>query len=357
MQQTILVTGGAGFVGSSLALRLKAARPDARVLAFDNLKRRGSELQLPRLRAGGVEFVHGDVRVASDVLGVGPISVLLDCAAEPSVLAGVEGGAEYVVDTNLMGTVNCLDLAARHGANVLFLSTSRVYPIAPLGSLAMMEQGARFELLAEQSLPGASEHGISEDFPLAGARSLYGATKLCSELLLEEYRALHGLRCVINRCGVITGPWQMGKVDQGVVVLWAARHEFGGALKYIGYGGTGRQVRDLLHVDDLCDLVELQLSRIGDDAMDGRTFNVGGGRPVSVSLKELTELCCTATGKHLDIGSIPDNRSQDVPVYLSDCRQLEDATGWIPQRGVERIVEDVVRWIRENRAALEPILA
>lgn len=359
MPKTILVTGGAGFVGSSLALRMKAAQPDSRVLAFDNLKRRGSELQLPRLRAGGVEFVHGDVRVASDVLGVGAIDVLLDCAAEPSVLAGTSdgngGGADYVVDTNLMGTVHCLELAARHGADVVFLSTSRVYPIASLEALAMTESGTRFELSAEQSQPGASEHGVSEDFPLAGARSLYGTTKLCSELLLEEYRVQHGLRCVVNRCGVITGPWQMGKVDQGVVVLWAARHEFGGALSYIGYGGTGRQVRDLLHVDDLGDLVELQLSRL--DELDGRTFNVGGGRPVSVSLAELTELCRAATGKTLDIGAVPDNRSQDVPVYLSDCRALEAATGWTPHRGQEQIVEDVVRWIRENRAALEPILA
>ncbi len=355
MSESLLVTGGAGFVGSSLALRMKASRPGARVVALDNLKRRGSELQLARLREGGVEFVHGDVRVAADVAAAGGFDLLLDCAAEPSVLAGVDGGADYVVGTNLLGTVNLLEAAARHGADVLFLSTSRVYPVAALDALAIEERGERFELLADQPLPGASEHGVSERFPLEGSRSLYGATKLCSELLVEEYRALHGLRAVVDRCGVITGPWQMGKVDQGVVVLWAARHEYGGDLSYIGYGGTGRQVRDLLHVDDLADLVELQLGRL--DELDGRTFNAGGGRPVSASLAELTGLCRAATGKSIPIGAVTENRSQDVPLYLSDCRELEAATGWRPTRGPERIVEDVVRWIREHRAALEPILA
>ena len=355
MPETLLVTGGAGFVGSSLALGLKRSRSDARVIAFDNLKRRGSELALPRLRAGGVEFVHGDVRVASDLAAVGPVTTLLDCAAEPSVLAGVDGGGDYVVDTNLMGTVHCLEHAARHGADLVFLSTSRVYPIAGLESLALVEADTRFELADEQPLAGASARGISEDFPLQGARSLYGSTKLCSELLIEEYRASHGLRCVIDRCGVISGPWQMGKVDQGVVVLWVAKHEYEGALQYIGYGGSGKQVRDLLHVDDLLELVELQLGRLND--FDGRTLNVGGGRPVSVSLQELTGLCRAATGKTIDIGAVPDNRSQDVPVYLSDCARLEAASDWRPSRGPDVIVEDVTRWIRENREELRPILA
>lgn len=351
----ILITGGAGFVGSNLALRFKASRADATVVALDNLKRRGSELALARLRDGGVEFVHGDVRNRDDLFAVGDVDLLIDCAAEPSVLAGVDGSPDYVIDTNLGGTVNSLELARRDGTAVVFLSTSRVYPVAPINELRYTESATRFVLDEEQSTLGASAQGLSEQFPLEGARSMYGASKLASELLLHEYIDSYGLRAIINRCGVLTGPWQMGKVDQGVVVLWAARHVYGGSLGYFGWGGEGKQVRDVLHVDDLFDLLELQLAKL--DELNGRVFNVGGGVDVSLSLCELTDLCRTWSGNTIDIGSVPENRSLDVISYLSDCRRVTAQTGWTPKRQPAQIVEEIVRWISDNRAMLEPILA
>nr|MBA2442813.1 NAD-dependent epimerase/dehydratase family protein [Rubrobacter sp.] len=272
--RNVLVTGGAGFVGSNLAIRHKEHHPDSRVTALDNLKRRGSELNLPRLRQAGVEFVHGDIRNREDLAGL-EAGLILECSAEPSVLAGYSSSPEYLLDTNLSGTLNCLELARRRSADFVFLSTSRVYPIQALGGLRYTEQETRFVLENEQPYPGASAHGIAEEFPLAGARSLYGATKLASEMFVEEYGAAFGLRTVVNRCGVITGPWQMGKVDQGVFALWVARHYFGGELSYLGYGGTGKQVRDLLHVDDLYELIDHQAHDPG--LFDGGTFNVGGG--------------------------------------------------------------------------------
>src|SRR5712675_1234223 len=248
--QKILITGGAGFVGSNLALRFKQARPAAEVIAFDNLKRRGSELGLPRLRRGGVAFVHGDVRVREDLLSVGAVDLIVDCAAEPSVLAGLDGAPDYVIQTNLNGTIHCLELARRVGADIVFLSTSRVYPTAAINALRYAETATRFVMTDVQDVAGASGHGLAETFPLAGSRSIYGASKLASELLLQEYRAAYGVRAIVNRCGVLTGPWQMGKVDQGVVALWVAKHFFRGHLAYVGHGGTGKQVRDLLHVQD-----------------------------------------------------------------------------------------------------------
>lgn len=262
MMQCILVTGGAGFVGARIAVGLREQGVAARVVALDNLKRRGSELNLNRLRAAGVEFLHGDIRQPADIAAAGAVDCIIECSAEPSVLAGYDGSPEYVAHTNLTGTLHCLEHARRHGAAVLFLSTSRVYPIAAIAGLRYRETETRFELLPEQDLPGVSESGIAENFPLEGPRSLYGATKLCSELILQEYLEMYGLRGVINRCGVIAGPGQMGKVDQGVAVLWMARHLYGGALQYIGYGGAGRQVRDLVHVDDILRLVLVQIERI-----------------------------------------------------------------------------------------------
>ena len=185
------------------------------VTSFDNLRRRGSELALSRLRAGGVAFVHGDVRNAEDFENLPPADIVIDCAADPSVQSGYHCGARYLVNTNLVGTFNCLEYARRHGAAVIFLSTSRVYSIGALRALPLRRDGNRLALPSGKHGQGWSERGIREDFPTTGSRSLYGVTKLCSELLIEEYGAAHGLKAIINRCGVLTGPWQMGKIDQG----------------------------------------------------------------------------------------------------------------------------------------------
>ena len=221
----VLVTGGAGFVGASLAVALKQRHPDQEIIALDNLRRRGSELNLARLKQASVRFTHGDVRNADDLNRLPRIDALVECSAEPSALAGsADGATDYPVRTNLLGAWHCLELARRDQAHVVFLSTSRVYPITPLQQLAIEQTPTRFKLKPEQPTPGASEHGIAEDFPLTGARTLYGATKLAAELLIEEYRAAFGLTTTINRCGVIAGPWQMGNAEQGVFAHWVLAH-------------------------------------------------------------------------------------------------------------------------------------
>ncbi|MBL8747998.1 MAG: NAD-dependent epimerase/dehydratase family protein [Planctomycetes bacterium] len=354
---TVLVTGGAGFVGSNLALQWKRDHADRRVIALDNLRRRGSELTLPRLRAGGVEFCHGDIRNPEDLAEVGKFDLLLECSAEPSVHAGYDGSPDYLIHTNLVGTKNCLEAARRHGADTVFLSTSRVYPIDPLRALPLEVKGTRLVVKSGVSHPhGFSAAGISTDFTLAGHRSLYGATKLCSEHLIEEYAAAYGMRAVVNRCGVLTGPWQMGKVDQGFIVLWASRHLFGKPLAYMGFGGHGHQVRDILHVADLYDLLRVQVRDF--DAHRGRVYNVGGGHGVSVSLAELTALCAKRTGgASPTIGKDPETRAADIPFYVTDNARVTARTGWQPRRTVDHVLDDVFAWLREHRGALEPILA
>ena len=358
MQQyhNILVTGGAGFVGSNLALWLKRQFPDASVIAMDNLKRRGSEATLPRLRQGGVEFQHGDVRNAEDLrLDQRRIDLIMECSAEPSVLAGYGEAPDYLLNTNLIGTINCMDLARRTGADVIFLSTSRVYPIAALNALKLHEEPTRFALDAAQNFPGASERGISERFPLEGARSMYGATKLCSELLIQEYSAMYGVRAIINRCGVLTGPWQMGKVDQGVFTLWVAMHYFERELSYIGWGGGGKQVRDLLHIDDLADLLALQLARF--DELHGQTYNVGGGVASSLSLLETTLLCQQITGKTIPVHAVDSNRPADLALYITDSSRISAATGWRPKRTPEQTLRSIYDWIVAEEASVRHIWA
>jgi CDP-paratose 2-epimerase len=350
----VLVTGGAGFVGGNVAVALAQRHTDWELVAFDNLRRRGSELNLPRLREAGVEFVHGDVRELADLEAVQGIAALVECSAEPSVLAGLDGGLDYLVRTNLIGAYNCLELARRQDAYLVFLSTSRVYPVAALAALAFDETDTRFELVDDQRLPGVSPAGISEGFSLEGARTPYGATKLAAELLIAEYVESFGLRAVIDSCGVLAGPWQIGKIDQGIFAYWLLAHYFGRPLQYIGFGGTGKQVRDLLHVDDLIGLVDDQLAR--PDHWRGVTANVGGGRTCSLSLHEATELCRALTGKQVDVGAASADRPGDVPIYISDCSRLFGHTDWRPHRDARAILADILAWAKQNESVVKSTL-
>jgi CDP-paratose 2-epimerase len=348
--RTILVTGGAGFIGSSLSLDFKRRSPADRVIALDNLRRRGVELNVARLRAAGVEFRHGDVRAESDLRFDEPIDLLIECSAEPSVMAGRDGHVRYAIDSNLAGCVNCLELARRAGAAFVFLSTSRIYPIAALSALRYETRGARFALLHEQPVPGVSAAGIAEGFPLDGARTLYGATKLAAELVIAEYVDMFGLQAVINRCGVVSGPWQMGYAEQGVFAHWMFAHYFKRPLAYIGYGGLGHQVRDVMHVADLADLIDVQIR--DRSRLKGEVYNVGGGLEVSASLAEFTELCASLTGNRLALERRDATRAGDVPIYISDTTRVRDRFGWTPKRSVSDIASDLYRWIDANAEAL-----
>jgi CDP-paratose 2-epimerase len=352
--RTVLIAGGAGFVGSNLAVTYKKNNPHVRVISVDNLKRRGSELALSRLGAAGVEFVHADIRCRDDLEELPKLDLLIDCSAEPSVQAGLSGAPDYLLQTNLVGTINLLELARRNDAAFLFLSTSRVYPLDRLNRLPIRERETRLEWADVSAEKGLSAAGVSERFPLEGPRSLYGASKLSGELLLQEYAYSYGMPAMINRCGVLTGPWQMGRVDQGFVTLWVSRHIFPDRpLSYLGYGGTGKQVRDILHIDDLADLIEAQLRR--DESWDATPFNIGGGVEVSISLAELTALCRSLTGVTRDIGSQPETSSVDIPIYVSDCGRAERIFGWQPQRDAKVIVTDVVDWIRAHETELKKV--
>lgn len=352
--KSILITGGAGFVGSSMALQLKAKYPTYEIYVLDNLKRRGSELNIPRLKAANIHFVHGDIRNKEDFDGLPKIDLILEASAEPSVLAGIDSTPDYLINTNLSGTINCLNFATKNKSDFIFLSTSRIYPIETIESINFTEATTRFEIAEKQTIKGFSKNGISEDFPLDNYRSLYGTTKLASELFIQEYKQFFGLKTVINRCGVLTGPWQMGKIDQGVVVLWIAKHFWNQPLSYIGYGGTGKQVRDMLHTDDLFRLIDWQMHHL--DEINGEIFNVGGGTEISLSLNEMTTLCEEITGNKIPIKQVPENRTADIRIYITDNSKVTAKTGWKPQISPKQIFSEIYEWIKENEQQLASIL-
>ncbi len=349
MNRRVLITGGAGFVGSHLALALKRHWEGATVVCLDNFHRKGSELNQPRLKAAGIEVIHGDVREPHS-FPPGPFETIVECSAEPSVLAGLDGATDYLYHTNLTGAYHCLEWARRWQSTFLFLSTSRVYPIARLESHPWRELETRFAW-EDSGVPGISARGVSESLAMDGPRSLYGFTKYAAENLIEEYRAAFGLRTIVNRCGVIAGPWQFGKVDQGVAALWVLAHHFGRPLKYVGFGGSGKQVRDFLHIDDLCELVIEQLTHASH--WDGWVGNVAGGLENSASLRELTKLCQEFTGRPIAMDSLNENRPADLRLYIGDCQKLAQRTPWRPQRNVPRIIADIAAWVREHENVLK----
>jgi len=241
-------------------------------------------------------FIHGDIRNPEDffLLARQNIDIIIECSAEPSVVAGLDGNSYYLVNTNLIGLINCLEFCKRVHSDIIFLSTSRVYPYKKINLIPVKENETRFEWTDKNFI-----NGISENFPLSGAKTLYGATKLAGELFIQEYSELFNFQYVINRFGVIAGPWQFGKVDQGVFSLWMLAHYFKKPLKYIGFDGKGKQVRDLLHIYDVCRLIEWEILNI--DKVNNEILNAGGGEKISLSLIETTNICEKITGNKITI--------------------------------------------------------
>jgi CDP-paratose 2-epimerase len=228
-----------------------------------------------------------------------------------------------------------------------------VYSIQPLKEIRLVENQTRFEIADSQSLPGISGDGISEAFPTNLARSFYGASKLAGEQLVQEFADTYGLQSAIFRCGVIAGPGQFGKADQGVFTMWVAHHYFNRPVRYFGFGGEGKQVRDLLHIQDLCELIGRVVASKAEFA--GDVMNVGGGIDRSVSLMELTTICRSVVGNEVATSALAETAGFDVPLYISDCRKLFSRSEWRPKRSVESLVSDIFDWIRENETALKPI--
>ncbi|MBF0330980.1 MAG: NAD-dependent epimerase/dehydratase family protein [Candidatus Omnitrophica bacterium] len=351
----VLITGGCGFVGSNLAIAFAGCGHD--VTVFDNLSRHGSEILKIRVMAQGVHFVRGDVRKPEDLAALsGAFDLMIECSAEPSALVGTQGkDARYLLDVNLQGAINCFEWARERHVPVIFLSSSRVYPYDKLNACAFSEAETRFEFTG--GCAGVSSQGVGVDMPLPGARSLYGATKLCAEFILKEYAVQYGLPSIINRCGVIAGPWQMGKVDQGVFTFWLANHYFKRPLAYIGYGGTGKQVRDLLHIQDLVDLVLIQAECLMQEKplYFADIFNVGGGVRSNLSLQETTVICQELTGHKMEISGVMDARPVDMRWFITDNGNTPQAFNWQPRHSARDVLADTFIWLKENEGLVRQV--
>ena len=344
----VLVSGVCGFVGSELALGLRRAGHE--VCGFDNFSRPGSELNRPRIEAAGVGFWPGDVRNEADLDRVRGIDWVIDAAANPSVLAGVDGktGSKELLEHNLWGTVNLLELCKREEAGLILLSTSRVYSIDALCALPVAAEHGAFVL--RDSSPLARPGGVTEEFSTAAPISLYGVSKLASEQLALEYGAAFGFPVWIDRCGVMAGAGQFGKPDQGIFSYWIHSWVRRAPLKYIGFEGTGHQVRDCLHPEDLLVLILRQMA--AGDRAGRRIFNVGGGAVSARSLRQLSDWCAQEFGPH-EVAVDLSPRPFDLPWVVLDAARAEDEWNWRPARTVDDICREIAQHAREHPEWLE----
>ena len=347
----VLITGACGFVGSTLALELAGSGDGLTVIGLDNLARSGSEANRAILRHRGVRVLHGDIRNPSDLESMPAVDWVIDAAANPSVLAGVAGGttSRQVMEHNLVGTLNVLEFCRRHRSGLLMLSTSRVYSLRKLAELPMETvSGAFAPKFSAISAPGFCPAGVTEAFSTEVPLSLYGASKLASEIIALEYAAAFNLRVHINRCGVLAGAGQFGKADQGIFSYWIHSYCRRRPLRYIGFGGTGHQVRDCLHPRDLTSLLRAQMR----SSNLGGVLNVGGGLASSMSLAQLSDWCANRFGNH-PIQGDPEPRPFDIPWLVLDNAEVERVWGWKPATPLQSILEEIAGHAEQHPDWLE----
>lgn len=354
----IFISGICGFVGSSLALGWKMAGAGHQIFGCDSFIRPGSETNRLRLKEAGIPVLHMDIRSASDFESLPAADYVVDAAANPSVLAGVDGksSSRQVIEHNLGGTINLLEYCKRVRAGFVLLSTSRVYSILPLTQLPVEVDGrGAFRLRTDVPLPpGVSPAGINESFSTTPPLSLYGATKVASETLALEYGETFGFPVWINRCGVLAGAHQFGHAEQGIFSFWIHSWCQRQPLRYIGFEGTGHQVRDLLHPRDLLSLLDKQF--VTEAAPLGRVFNVAGGPENSLSLRQLSDWCTERFGPR-EVAADAVTRRFDVPWVCLDSTRVREAWQWQAQTGWPEVLEEIAQHAESHPSWLASCLA
>jgi CDP-paratose 2-epimerase len=354
----ILITGICGFVGSSLAEWLRTNRPDLSIVGIDNLMRPGSEINRARLAGLGVSLSHGDVRCASDWDALPAADWVIEAAANPSVLAGLTAGStsRQLVEHNLGGALHALEYCKRHKAGFILLSSSRVYSVSALAALPLKlsPDGRAFCLDRAAALPeGVGAEGIGVDFSTQAPVSLYGGTKLAAEIMALEYGEAFGFPVWVNRCGVLAGAGQFGTADQGIVAYWVNQHLRGRKpLRFIGFDGTGKQVRDAMHPFDLARLLDRQMNTTRRGGQ--QVYTVGGGQAGAISLRQLHDWCDERFAVAVPVSSDPQLRPYDIPwVVMDNTVATRDFDGWKPEIGVQDILMGIAEHAERHPNWLE----
>jgi len=329
----ILITGGCGFVGSNLAIFLKKKIKNSKIYSLDNFSRNGSKINYQRLKNNKIKNYNIDITNYNKLKKIGKFKLIIDCCAEPAIEESIKN-PDKVFNTNLLGTFNILKKCAENKSNIIFLSTSRVYSIESLNKI-IKQKNLKKKIYSKVK--------INENYSTSSPKSLYGLSKLASEELIKEFNYMHNIKYLINRFGVIAGPWQFGKQDQGFVSLWMGKHIYKKKLSYIGYGGHGNQIRDVIHIDDVCNIIFRQIIKFSK--INNHIFNIGGGIKNKISLKELTMLCEKITRNKINITKKIKTSQFDIPYYVTNNKKISKYYNWSPKKNINNILSDTKNWI------------
>tara|TARA_B100000795_G_C22781548_1_gene432562 strand:+ start:461 stop:1489 length:1029 start_codon:yes stop_codon:yes gene_type:complete len=339
MNKKILITGGCGFIGSNLCLHLK--NRNFAVYSLDNLSRRGSRYNLSLLKKAKIKNYKIDISNFKKINSLPRFDLVIDCCAEASVEVSRKD-IDRVINTNLIGTFNILKKINKDNSKIIFLSTSRVNTITDINKITKNHNFKKKIKIKKQ---------IDENFSTRSPKSIYGLTKHASEMLIEEFSFAFNIKYIINRLGVISGPLQFGKVDQGFVSLWLWRHIIKRKLKYIGYGGFGNQVRDLLHVYDLCEIIEIQIKEI--NSIYNRLFTIGGSTNNTISLNNLTAHCEKITNNKIKFDKIKSTSIYDIPYFVTSNKLVSKTYNWKPKRNLLEIIHDTYSWLSSAKKIIK----
>lgn len=341
MPQTILITGGAGFIGVNAAERF--LKKGWNVLIFDNFSRKGTEINRAYLESqfsSGLEIIVGSVR--KDQMKLETLceraDVVLHLAAQVAVTTSVVDPREDFM-INALGTFNVLEAvrASKKRPTVIYASTNKVY--GGLEQIGVTEEDRRYRF--------TDGRGGVDETTLLDFHSPYGCSKGAADQYVRDYSRLYGMKTVVLRQSCIYGPHQMGIEDQGWVAWFMIASLFG---KPVQIYGNGKQVRDLLYVDDLVDAYELCVEKI--DQVSGQAFNMGGGSGNTLSLLEFMDLLKNDLKMDMKY-SFGQTRPGDQPIFVSDNGKFMKATGWKAKTDVRKGIGNLLMWLKENKAQLE----
>ncbi len=344
----ILIPGGCGFIGSNLAIFLKQNIKNCVVISVDNLSRNTSYLNQKRLKNHNIDNIKLNLSSTNCFTRLKKIKkkvdLIIDCCAEPSVeLSKTKPG--LIFNSNLKSTLNLLEIAKINKSKIIYLSTSRVYSIKEINNYFK-------KIYFQEKL--IKNLKIDEKFSTNSPISLYGFSKLSSEILIKEYSYLYNIKYLINRFGVVSGYGQFGKQDQGFLSMWIWRHINKLPINYQGFGGYGNQIRDVLDIKDLCLLIKEQIFKL--NKINNLTFNVGGGLKNSISLKELTEYCIKITHNITKLNKKPKTSNYDLRYYVTDNKKIYSRYNWRVKKNIKSIITQTFESLIKNKKALIKIL-
>ncbi len=343
-KQRILIIGGAGFIGINAARHFSSQGWE--VTIFDNFSRKGTDVNVEQFKAEGGDMftvVEGDIVTSPHLLTslVEGVDAVLHLAAQVAVTTSIVDPRNDF-EQNALGTFNVLEIIrqSKRQPTLLFASTNKVY--GGLEHLPVQETETRYEFQDEE----ARTFGISEREQL-DFHSPYGCSKGVADQYVIDYSRIYGLKTVVFRQSCIYGEHQFGIEDQG----WVAWFTIAALLnRPLTLFGTGKQVRDVLFVEDLCRLYELAIEKI--DVASGNAYNVGGGSKNTLSLVELLDTLANTFNLSLTPAKA-DPRAGDQPIFIADIRKAKQDLGWEPRVGVEEGMKRMHDWLLENKSVLQ----